>query len=128
MEMMSWRCSINFMKRDGMVCGCIFILLHSHGASWTRHSKNSCQNNDNPHYHIYQHASLHRLYIVSAFHIQNRSKVRTYFSCLLAFRTVTTSASVSHYSRLYTEHEGEFNATVNRFCYKFDVILTVHRR
>jgi hypothetical protein len=44
-------------------------------------------------------------------------KVRTYFSCLLAFRTVTTSVSASPYLGLFTEHKGEFHATVNTFCY-----------
>ena len=31
--------------------------------------KNSCQNDDKPHYHIYQHASLQRRYIASIFHM-----------------------------------------------------------
>jgi hypothetical protein len=74
MDMMSLRHSITFTKRDGMIAGCIFILLHSHGASWMRLSKNSCQNNNKPHYHIYQHNLLHHLYVVSAFHIQNEGK------------------------------------------------------
>ena len=39
-----------YEKRDGMVSGCIFILLNSNGNSWTRLSKNSCQNDDKPHY------------------------------------------------------------------------------
>ena len=39
MDRVSFRRSVSFMKRDGMVAGCIFILLHSHGASWTRLKK-----------------------------------------------------------------------------------------
>ena len=61
-------------KRDRTVSGCIFILLHSHRASWKRLSKNNCQNDDKPQYHMYQHASPQRKYIVSAFHIQSGGK------------------------------------------------------
>ena len=89
-------------EKDGMVSGCIFILLHSHGASRTRLSKNNCQTDDEPHYHIYQHASPQRRYIVSAFHIQNEGKVWTLPSRLLAFRTVTTSVSGRPYFGSYT--------------------------
>jgi len=47
----------------------------------------------------------------------SHGKVWTLPSRLLAFRTVTTSVSTSPYSGLYTEHKGEFNATVNILTY-----------
>jgi len=53
MDRVCLRRSVSFMKRDGMVSGCVFILLHSHGSSWKRLSKNSCQNDDKPHYHMH---------------------------------------------------------------------------
>jgi len=34
-----------------------------------RDSKKSCQNDDKPHYHMHQHASLQRRYIASTFHM-----------------------------------------------------------
>jgi hypothetical protein len=74
MDRVSFRRSVTFMKRDGMVAGCIFILLHSHRAYWKRLSNNSCQNDDKPQYHMYRHASPQRRYIVLAFHIQNVGK------------------------------------------------------
>ena len=39
MDRMSLRRSVTFMRRVGMVAGCIFILLNSHVASWKRLKK-----------------------------------------------------------------------------------------
>jgi len=74
--------------------------------------KNSCQNDDKPHYHIYQHASLQRRYIASTFHM---AKYKHYLHAC-SHIAVTTSVSTSPYSGLYTEHR-DFNATVNISCY-----------